>query len=379
MRGSVVHRGDGDELHMFVEVQRRRWDPFSGIVESLKRRDQVGQVALITFDQDEADLVRRTEFSGQRLVRVWNYRRLLPGLRAQIRELMADHSGRGVVLYTADEGVWGEVVGRIRREGQGLVRMVNVQHGVLLTERAPLAAVRRVLNFATERIFGVPILGLGFGGSAFDVYLVYSEVERSFLESQGLSAIPCPELIKRDMLAAARCPNGGPTRALVALPACVPGSEIRCDLQGFIAAIAPLIRALSSRLGSRVLVRPHPGRGPESASTAVERLGLDECVEFDNSADGAHVIGEVNWVLSAHSTVLFEALILGLVPVAVRSDCFERGLPFRHEAVDVRLPMFEQLAGVLSRETRARYRSDVADEGDLDRFVGEIVDGLFRA
>jgi len=371
---SVLFRGPGVERHVFLDVLERRWDPFAGLIEVLKRRGGTGEIIRITPSQQEQDLIRQTEYAGGRSSRLWRYRKLLPAMRGRVVDALRSAKEAPAVLYTADEGVWGELAGSIIREFGGRVRGVNFQHGLLLPVKARYLRLRRTLNRVTEGVVGFPVIGCGFGGSRSDTYLVYSEAEQAFLREAGREAVAFPRLIKRDLIMAARTEDGPLGRALMALPACVPGSEIRCSLEDFIRKMAPLLTAVSDRTGQPVLLRPHPGRGGDIAARMVEELGLGPNIEFDASADGAHVAGQASWVLSAHSTVLFEAALLGLVPIAVRSSCFEDLLPFEHEVVDVRLPLRDQLEKTMSEETRSEYADRVSNEWAFEGEVNQIVD-----
>lgn len=67
-------------------------------------------------------------------------------------------------------------------------------------------------------------------------------------------------------------------------------------------------------------------------------------------------------MFAAHSTALFEAGVVGIVPVAVRSECFDLPLPFPNEVVDLRTSFYGDLESVLSSETVEKYRSRAVAE-----------------
>jgi hypothetical protein len=184
-----------------------------------------------------------------------------------------------------------------------------------------------------------------------DLYVVYSGHEREFLEAKGVGyVVVAPYLIKTDLVERVQ---SSPFKAdgrtvLVVLPACVTGSEMKCTLREFLEMAAPLIRALVTEFGLRVVVRPHPGQGPEPVISAMRGLGMLEMVEIDRNPHVADSLSASSLVLGAHSTVLFEATVVGLTAVAVRSRCYEDPVTVPHVLVDMRGDYRTELKAILS-------------------------------
>lgn len=338
--------------HVFVYVIRTAEDLFFGVKRDLAEAGLGSDTYQIHLTENQYDLVRSVEYSGRRFFRILDYREVYRSVEQQILSIAESGApDEPIVLYSADEGVWGELLSdlRSRLARSRTVLLVNVQHGFLRTEVVRGLWLRRVVNAVSRGVFGYPAVGLGFGGSRLDLYLVYGDVERSFLTDQGLRAVVAPQLIKAELIhrVTPRRQQRDPKSVLVALPASVPGSDMKCTQRQFVATIAPVIRAMVQELGLSVVVRPHPGRGPTVAEKALEENGLLSQVEIDRNENVADSLATHGIVLGSHSTVLFEAAIVGCTPIGIRSDCFDETLPFRHAVVDVRGDVLAQLKAVL--------------------------------
>jgi hypothetical protein len=59
--------------------------------------------------------------------------------------------------------------------------------------------------------------------------------------------------------------------------------------------------------------------------------------------------------MAAFSTVLFEAMLLGKVPITIKSCCFDGALHYEHEVLDMTADYRATLHRLFSAETRAKY------------------------
>ena len=113
--------------------------------------------------------------------------------------------------------------------------LVNVQHGLMGLGIPSLLWLRKSLNSIARLFSGYPIFGYGFGGGGCDIHLVYGEKEVEFLKTRQIKlALSAPTLIKHDLRQQYQKTVNNqavdPGLVLVVLPACVPGSDMRCNL-----------------------------------------------------------------------------------------------------------------------------------------------------
>ncbi|MGA7802794.1 MAG: hypothetical protein WCC36_18500 [Gammaproteobacteria bacterium] len=356
-------------LHIFLYLVENLEDPFEGLKYSLSDGGRAGEVMLdIRLSPDEYQLVRRVEYSGRKYIRTLYYQKLFKNLERRIKKAVASvPREQTVFVYLSDEGVWAEFLRQVLSRAGRSVYTVNVQHGFFLLERQYLeqkwsVALRTLINSIVTRLLGYPLLGLAFGRGRCDVYLCYGERERAFLLAEGNELVYAgARLIKHNFIsryekARKEC-DGVPAKPalLIAMPACVPGTEFKCGLEQFINTIAPAVEYIEDILGWEIIMRFHPGRDAEECRTTLQRTRLKDRVEIDRARDVVDSMARCGAVMAAHSTVLFEASLLGKVPIAIRSDCFRRPLHYAHEAVDMSAAFDDQLASALSAGVRAKY------------------------
>ena len=357
--------------HLFLYLVENLEDPFEGLKHSLRTRGcSEDRLADIRLAARAYSVIRKVEYSGLKYVRTFYYRDIFRELERNIRTAAQNMPvGEPIFVYLSDEGVWAEFLKQVLSGIERPIYSVNVQHGFFLLERQYLerpwsVGVRRLVNRVATLAFGYPMLGLAFGRGECDVYLCYGERECNFLLAEGNRIVyATPRLIKynlltrfRKALATSSMPRDRLT-ALIAMPACVPGTEFKCDLQQFLEAVAPAVDYLVDELGWDVIVRFHPGRNVDECARILDKTALCDRVEIDRERDVVVSMARCDAVLAAHSTVLFEAGLLGKVPVALRTECFRRPLHYRHEVVDLGRDFRAELATALGDDVRARYKS----------------------
>lgn len=355
--------------HIFIYVVQRVDDPFEGVKIALSQDDCVSHRLLdMRLTESEYALVRRVEYSKQKYIRVIFYRRLYKALEARLLAALEQSPADAVCVYLADEGVWAEWLRGVRRKHTGRIHTINIQHGLFLLERQYwetdfAARVRAVVNGVSRLIWGYPLLGLAFGRGGFDVYLCYGESVKAFLQAQGNAHVyVCPLIIKAHMInryaqawaraGAQQTSKGG---VLIPLPACVPGTEFACKLDEFLEVIRPLVEYCRRVRKLGVTIRFHPGREREACLSVLKASSLAALVEVDEHDDIVDSLVRSDFVVAVHSTVLFEAGVLGKVPVAVRSRCFDSPLPMPHECIDMREDYETALADATSAQMIRRY------------------------
>jgi hypothetical protein len=314
--------------HVFIHVVGAAHDHFAGLRAAIDSLPEHSHETL-TFDQSQLDLVKSVEYTGKRLFRIWHYRPLYGWLVAEIDRVVANAGSGNVTLYLADEGVWAVILADYRRRRRNSrLHAVNVQHGFALVDEARFKWLRKLMNAASRFVFGFPAIGYGsLGGAgrdAFDLYLTYGDDTARFVRDRlGVDAIAAPHLIKHDLLSSYGKMVTKPEasrRALFAMNMRIAGSPILCDVPETLDALLPLATALDAR-GMQLIVRPHPGMDIDHeqqrfAAHPIARIaGIDAHCSLQESVAGASI------VMSFLSTVLWEASLIGRLPVQIVCRC----------------------------------------------------------
>lgn len=344
--------------HFFVQVVPSAADHFAGIKRLLATEpDQ--QIADIRLSEAELAVVRAIEYNDQRMLRPLRYPAIFKSLCDRLDAALAGCDGARANVYFADEGVWAVVWGDYRRR-QGLdhVRGINVQHGIALIKRPSFPRLRRAINVAARLVTGFPAIGYGSlagaGAGPFELYLTYDQASADFITAHsGCAAIAAPHVIKYDLIeqfgGLPRRADDAPVRALFAMNIAIKGSPIKCDALGMFGQLLPLACALEAA-GVRLAIRLHPG-----ADQIVERrIFTDHPIahhaEIDDSATLHHALAQADIVMSLLSTVLWEAGLLGLVPVQVTCSCCDPvELGYDRAVLSLDQPLVPQLTPLLAR------------------------------
>jgi hypothetical protein len=314
--------------HVFIHVVEATHDHFAGLRAAIDAIPGHSHETL-SFDRAQLDLVRRVEYTRKRLFRIWFYRPLYRWLTAQLDRIVADAGGDEVVFYLADESIWAVIMADYRRRGKKpRVHAVNVQHGFALLGEARLKRLRKLFNAASRVVFGFPAIGYGsLGGAgrdAFDLYLTYDEQTAGFVRDRlGVDAIAAPRLIKHDLLASYRQVSTDPQASrhvLFAMNMNIAGSPILCDVPQTLDALLPLANALDAR-GMKLIVRLHPGMEAERERQRFATHPIARTAELDADRSLQDSVARAAIVMSFLSTVLWEASLVGRLPVQVVCSC----------------------------------------------------------
>ena len=361
-------------LHVFIYVCPAQEDIFAGVRNGIEGDSLNQHISKnLHLEDKEYDYITRVEFSIRRYARFLFYGPIFKKIEGLIIEILQTHGmDQPVVFYLADEGVWAELIRDIikRHAHTRTSLLVNVQHGLMGLGIPSLLWLRKSLNSIARLFFGYPIFGYGFGGGACDIHLVYGEKEVEFLKTRQIKlALSTPTLIKHDLRQQyQKIVNNqavDPGLVLVVLPACVPGSDMRCNLPELLNTISPVVQWVEENTEYQILVRPHPGRRDRDTINLINQSALGPFVEIDLEKQLISGLSRAAFVMGAQSTVLFDSLCLGKVPIEIRSDCFDEALPFPHEVIDVRSAFADKLVHVLSSKTREHYTS-ILNKPELD-------------
>ena len=375
-------------LHVFIYVCPAQEDIFAGVRNGIEGDSLNQHISKnLHLEDKEYDYITRVEFSIRRYARFLFYGPIFKKIEGLIIEILQTHGmDQPVVFYLADEGIWAELIRDIikRHAHTRTSLLVNVQHGLMGLGIPSLLWLRKSLNSIARLFSGYPIFGYGFGGGACDIHLVYGEKEVEFLKTRQIKlALSAPTLIKHDLRQQYQKTVNNqavdPGLVLVVLPACVPGSDMRCNLPEFLNTISPVVQWVEENTEYQILVRPHPGRHDLDTINLINQSALGPFVEIDLEKQLISGLSRAAFVMGAQSTVLFDSLCLGKVPIEIRSDCFDEALPFPHEVIDVRSAFADKLVHVLSSKTREHYTSilnkpELDWKHEIERFITQCPD-----
>ncbi len=332
--------------HVFVYVLDRSDDPFLGIKNNIAQGGDPGSIIDIKLSPDEYACIRRVEYTWRRYVRFLYYRKIFLRLKKVIGDVLRRENDN--IVYMSDEGIWGVFLNQTFRASAPPFVTVNVQHGFFELNQSggkPGYKLRSMLNTILLPLLKGPAFGYGFGGSGFDIYLCYGADEEDWLRQLGHDQVyACPELIKWDFVQRYRSmeESSDMSRVVFILPALVPGASFGCGLPEFLQTITPLIEYLAIVHHCRVTIRMHPGGNAEKESAMILASPLVQYVEVDQERDIANTLASNPVVLSAHSTALFEAQVVGRCAIAVSSRCYDRPIHYLHRVVDLQESGWEE-------------------------------------
>ncbi len=347
--------------HIFVRTVRYEDDPFCGLCEYVSLHG-AGEVIRLDLDDDDFARVWKVEYSIRKHFRVLYYRRIFASLCRRLMAVTSAHDP--CVVYFSDEGVWTELWCDVRRQiVNPQLRAINVQHGFATLEAIKTRRIRHVMNVLSRGVFGYPNFGLGSAGGsgrfAFDAYLTYDAATARLVTGRtGAIALATPYLIKSDALSRAASTVVYPHRVegpvVFALQPRIRGGLIKGDLQATFDQLEPLARALK-QLRKTMVLRLHPGMSREVTLRIYRNHSICGVAVLDEVPDIYQSITASEAVMSFYSTVLWEAYLLGLVAIQVKSPvCNSAVLHYPHHELDLSRTFFDQLVRIMEHCARPR-------------------------
>lgn len=371
--------------HIFVYILNRPEDPFEGIKGILKNSNALQHHILdVRLADSSYNLIRRVEYSARKHVRFLYYKKIFTVLKNELTmAISACGCDNPRVIYFSDEGVWAEFLRSYLREyrSSSLVT-VNIQHGFEHFTRPRYKKMRRLINWLSYRILGFPTFGLGsfggVGGGVFDIYLTYDEKTADFIRKYTKDiAIPVPTIIKMGLIERynkARTSSSASTehlkRVIFALQPQVPGAAVTCNIMEVLDELTFLAKTLVEKFGITMILRLHPGMNKAMTLEFYGRSEISRYAEIDDEPDLARSLSKAGVVMSYDSTVLWEAGLLGLVPVCVWGGCFKSRLEFPHEIIQIKRNHEEELSRIFLPETARKYqKGDQSEMMDWEELV----------
>jgi hypothetical protein len=364
--------------HIFVYVVRRPDDPFLGLKHLLSQERLARQIiSEVRLPAECYEIVQRVEYTSRRFFRFIHYSTVFRQLDNVLQEALAQGGGdTWRVIYLSDEGVWAEFLRTFRRRhADSKLLYVNVQHGFERRVRVAHRNLRRAANWLSMNTLGFPTFGMGclggVGSGVFDVYLTYDKAACAFIrENTGDLAYECPSLIKHALLGRVnmarqlpsdKCPHS--QKVMFALQPSI--DNIKGSTLDVFRELTSIARLLVEKYGRRMVFRVHPGMQHDRVMDDYRQSRIDRYADMDGPSELADQLARCSVVMSYDSTVLWEAYILGLVPVSVQGNCYRGELSFPHEILDVSANLEEHLEKVLHPDTEEEYRRKMINE-DLD-------------
>ncbi len=344
-------------VHIFAYVVRSIHDPFLGIKKSLLA-DGGDRICELRFSDEEFDLVDQVEYTERRFFRFFYCQKIFRRLLETLDDALAAAGDEPTTVYFSDEGVWAVLWSAYRDKcDHRNLRAVNVQHGFALLRRARFQGLRRFVNAVSRLATGLPCVGYGslggVGPTAFDLYLTYDSGTAQFVtEATGCRALAVPRLIKHELIEAFfAMPRLETDQCLVlfAMNINMRGSPVKCDAVQTFDVLLPLAKSLSD-LGARLIVRLHPGM---DRTREIERFHVHPLADFadiDLNARQHESLAKSRVVMSFVSTVLWEAGLLGLLPVQLVCRCCEYvEMSYEREILTIGENMRGQLVDLIGR------------------------------
>jgi len=226
----------------------------------------------------------------------------------------------------------------------------------------------------------------GAGSGVFDIYLTYDKASRDFIRERTHNlAYTCPSVIKDHLLEryqlaadsmAKRCEAS--KEVMFALqPATVrilSAARTNGNLLGVLRELTPVAKLLVEKHGKRMVLRPHPGMDRQKVAELCQRSGILHYADLDGILEVGDRLARCGVVMSHDSTILWEAYILGLVPVSVQGTCYRGSLPFPHEVLDVSNGLEAHLENALHPKTARKYHSEmIREEFDWENTIMGLI------
>jgi hypothetical protein len=359
-------------LHICINVVERFDDHFYGIKELIENEDSHKFIE-INLDKGSFKLVNNVEYSTKKYYRAFFYKKIYKELEKKIHKEINAYPAEKVYLYISDEGVWAEIIKKIRDKLYKIIKkdfkIINIQHGYFESMFMPSEVgigriVRIVINHISTLIFGIPNFGRGFGQGGLDSYLVFTQKGKAFLDSQGNQEVfVAPNIIKSNFINRYRNfikdidENGIKKNILFAMPHFVSDPYWKTSLKDFLELVHPIFINLHNS-GYKVLLRFHPGMKKEEWEYVLNKSKIGSFVSVDFERDVGKSIANNSYIFSINSTTLFEGFMVGKVPVQLNTNLLKTTLDYNHEIISLDKPLDQmQLDKVFNNLTIQKYKS----------------------
>lgn len=311
-------------LHILVFINPNQTHLLDGVNEILLKDVKEKNKLLIYLSASDFNKFLEVEYSkGRLLKRLIFYPRIFSFIENQIIMASVNWDSETIYIYSSEEGVWGVVINSIREKIKKKVYTVNIQHGIFSLQKTKFIFLRKLFNSFSRLIIGFPVIGLGFGGSKFDEYYVFGEKEKKHVLSTAKNALLKinPEICRFSVLKTYKRKIGYKTGSADS------SKNILFAMQPIITKLffyneetiylklEPLFRFFTEN-DYKIIFRLHPGTlNKIHTFQLLKKSNLINYIEIDENDDISDSLILCDIVISFFSTVLFDAYLLGKIPI----------------------------------------------------------------
>ena len=362
--------------HLFLNLVKSLDDPFYGIKQTLKERGETN-IFDEFFSSSSYQRIKSVEYTWKIYLRPFYYVKVFAELRAILFKYV-NHSK--LLIYISDEGFWPRFIldALSQKEMDFLIQrssIVNIQHGyfdINTYKNSHTVFLKKIYNAFSRLIFGYTPFGFGFGkGNGISLYLVYSNYEKEFLIKRGIhhnDIISASFLIKKKLIdqfdalikKKFEIKKKNTKQILFVLPYFLPGVGPTIPLGKFLDIFHKLFNELVLR-GFTINLRFHPGMDLNECRAILKKSIINELVDVDCSENIADSLSSVSYVLGFNSTMMYEAYILGLVPVVLINSYYPKSIYFLHEEIDIELFTDKDIIKIFNIDTINVYSKNLVD------------------
>lgn len=353
---------NNSQLHILLFFMDSQRDYLDGIKEILKRTGD--KIIEINLTDAEYKSINKAENSKYRLfLRIYEMLKIFRRVEKLIHVSIAENYNNATVnIFCADEGVWGEFINVIRGRIKHTVKTINVQHGLFILNEVSFMKMRILLNKLSTKYLNYPLDGKGFGGSEFDVYFVYGKKEEECLSSRARTSkiIVAPQICKYSFLKKnqegiiARTDRDISKNILFAMQPTDVCSLFLYTEKEIYSKLLPLFQFLRIR-GYSIIFRLHPAQSLDNSKKIMEETNLINYIELDTEKSLGDSLKKVCAVMSLFSTTLFDAYLIGKIPIVLHGLTKPFDFPVPHETINLESDWKKDICEILKR--KAKYPS----------------------
>jgi len=349
-------------LHIFVNVFDRSHDKYLGIKKQLCKEDN-HHFKDVNLSQKSMNQFREVEFGIRKYFREFYYHSVFKEFELKLIQSI-DSSKYTTIVYLQDEGVWSEFLKHlIKKYNLKHIYFVNVQHG-FLTKNPHRPLREKIINFINsiyKTLLGFPKFGIGPFKGPFHYYLLFHEELLSEVPESS-NAIYCPNLINRAFIdnyyketVSTKIRHKS---VLIALQHNVLFGNFSQSFKETMKSLVPLIESLKNNLGFDIFLRKHPGMDKNYFIKVLRDTGLYNKIIIDK--DSLEVsLKRSPYILSFYSTILFEATLIGRVPVIINNYSFSlNGLPVSYDIIDLKNNLENKLKKIFKKVRNSKESKD---------------------
>lgn len=328
------------EFNILITFIKREFDAFEGLKETLKLNNK--SLYEIELSAQDYEIVAKTEYSKYKfLFRIIYYQKIFNKIRHRLNKVISNTDGLNIRIYFVDEGVWGEFLNDYRRKSVAQIYLLNIQHGSFILKPIPYLKIRRIVNRISYIVFGNPIFGYDFGGSKSDAFFVYGIEEKKFVENRTTTSeiIVSPYICKYHFIkhfSSSYESNLTINKTILfgmqppeISENCLFSESKICEL------MYPLFHHLNEK-GYKIYFRLHPGTIDVDQSVfLLKKYKIFDLVELANSNPVEYYFSRSGTIISFHSTLIYDALITGKLPIAITGIMNSNDLTCLHEKVNI--------------------------------------------